>query len=408
MSTFQTNVPAVSVTETGITVPSTQEILNGALQDINQAFGGNLNIKSVSTPQYVWASEQAQAIALFSAALAFVLSQFDPDKAMGRWQDAIGRIYFLERKAGTPTVVNATCTGIPGVTLPAGSLARDTQDNVYRSLSAATFDEEGQAVVPFANIVSGATPCAAGSLVYIQVAVSGWDAITNLQPGIVGTEVEGRDAFELRRQESVALNAIGTVPAIRANVLALDDVTDCYVIDNDTDDTVEKGATNYPLKPHSVYVAVVGGDQDEIAKTIWRKKDLGCDMNGNTPITVYDDSALAQPYPEYEILFNRPSPIPILYEVIIRKDALLPSGIVSLVQNAIVNTFNGLVEGVARERIGSTIYASSYYSVVAAVSSRVSIISILIGTQTPNQTTLMMGIDQVPVIQASDITVNLQ
>lgn len=408
MSTYQTSVPAVSITETGIALPPTQEILNGTLQDINQAFGGNLNIKSVSTPQYVLASEQAQAIALSDASLAFALSQFDPDKAMGRWQDAIGHIYFLERKAGTPTVVNATCTGIPGVTLPTGSLARDTQDNVYRSLSAATFGEDGQALVPFANTVSGAIPCAAGALVYIQVAVSGWDAITNLQPGIVGTEVEGRDAFELRRQEAVALNAMGTVAAIRANVLSLDDVTDCYVIDNDTGDTVEKGTTNYPLKPHSVYVAVVGGDDDEIAKTIWRKKDLGCDMNGNTRVTVYDDSALAQPYPEYQILFNRPASIPILYEVKIRKDALLPQDIVSLIQNAIVNAFNGLVEGFARERIGDLIYASSYYSVVSAVSARVSIISILIGTETPNQTILEMGIDQVPLITPDNITVTLQ
>lgn len=408
MSTSQTNVPAVSITETGITVPPTQDILQGTLQDINQAFGGNLNIKSVSTPQYVWASEQAQAIALSGSSLAFGLSQFDPDKAFGRWQDAIGHIYFLERKPGTPTVVNATCTGIPGVTLPAGSLARDTQDNVYRSLSAATFGEDGQALVPFANTVSGAIPCAAGALVYIQVAVSGWDAITNLQPGIVGTEVEGRDAFELRRQESVALNAIGTVPAIRANVLAIDDVTDCYVIDNDTGNTVKKGATNYSLKPHSVYVAVVGGDDDEIAKTIWRKKDLGCDMNGNTPITVYDDSALAPPYPEYKILFNRPAPIPILYEVTIRKDALLPSDIVALVQNAIISAFNGLVEGFARERIGGQIYASRYYSVVTAISNRISIVSILIGAETANQNMVEMGIDQVPVIQASDITVNIQ
>lgn len=408
MSTSQTNVPAVSITETGITVPPTQEILTGTLQDINQAFGGNLNIRSVSTPQYVWASEQAQAIALSDASLAFGLSQFDPDKAFGRYQEALARIYFIERKPGTPTVVNATCTGIPGVTLPAGSLARDTQGNVYQSTSQATFGADGQALVPFANIVSGAIPCAAESLVYIQVAVSGWDAITNLQPGITGTEVESREAFELRRQESVAINSTGTVQAIRSNVLALDDVTDCYVIDNPTGQPVEVGETDYSLKPHSVYVAVVGGDQDEIAKTIWRRKDLGCDMNGNTTVTVYDDSALAQPYPQYQILFNRPASIPILYEVTIRKDALLPSDIVSLIQNAIVNAFNGLVEGIARARIGGALYASSYYSVVAAVSNKVNIISILIGIETANQTTLTMGIDQAPVIQPSDITVKIQ
>ena len=52
MSTLQTNIPSVTITETGISVPPTQDILSGALQDINAAFGGNLNVSSVSTPQY--------------------------------------------------------------------------------------------------------------------------------------------------------------------------------------------------------------------------------------------------------------------------------------------------------------------------------------------------------------------
>lgn len=122
MSTLQTNVPPVTITETGISVPQTQDILSGTLQDINAAFGGNLNVTSVSTPQYVLSAERAQAIALAYASLAFTLSQFDPDTAIGRFQDALARIYFIIRKSGTPTIVSATCTGIPGNTLPAGSL----------------------------------------------------------------------------------------------------------------------------------------------------------------------------------------------------------------------------------------------------------------------------------------------
>ncbi|MCM1513240.1 MAG: baseplate J/gp47 family protein [Oxalobacter formigenes] len=408
MSTYQTNVPAVSITETGISVPETQDILRGVLEDFNRAFGGNLNISSVSTPQYVLASEQAQAIALTNAAFAFVLSQFDPDTAIGRFQDALARIYFITRNPGTPTTVNALCTGIPGMTLPAGATARDTQDNIYVSTASATFDRLGQATVVFRNVENGAIPCPADSLVNIEYAINGWDAITNPEPGVTGTDVEGESAFEIRRQEIIEKNAIGTVGAIRGSVFALDGVTDCYVKDNYTDKVVYEGVTNYPLKPHSVYVAVVGGKDQEIATTIWNKKDLGCDMNGNTPITVYDDSALAAPYPEYTINFNRPNAIPILYAVTIKKDPLLPSDVVSLIQNAIMTAFNGGLEGFERERIAKTIYASSYYSVVSSVSNRINIESILIGTETANQTTITMGIDQAPVIQSSDISVILK
>lgn len=407
MSTLQTNIPSVTITETGISVPPTQDILSGALQDINAAFGGNLNVSSVSTPQYVLSAERAQAIALAYASLAFTLSQFDPDTAIGRFQDALARIYFITRKSGTPTIVSATCTGIPGNTLPARSLARDTSGNVYESLSDASFGSNGQATVQFANQVSGAIPCAAGSLVYIQVAVPGWDAITNEIPGVTGTDVEGRDAFELRRQESVALNSIGTVPAIRAAVLGIDDVTDCFVYDNPSDETIQYGATNYELAPHSVYVGVVGGDDDTIAQTIWTKKDIGCGMNGNTNVTVYDDSALVAPYPEYKITFNRPTPTEIFFAVTIQQNTQLPSDVISSIQNAIIAAFSGQVDGFARPRIGGAIYASAYYGIVSAVSSQINIISIQIGTSEANLNAVTMGIDQVPVIQQSGIQVTI-
>ena len=191
MSTLQTNIPSVTITETGISVPPTQDILSGALQDINAAFGGNLNVSSVSTPQYVLSAERAQAIALAYASLAFTLSQFDPDTAIGRFQDALARIYFITRKSGTPTIVSATCTGIPGNTLPAGSLARDTSGNVYESLSDGSIGTNGQAKVQFANQVSGDIPCAAGSRGYIQGSVARWAAMTKEIYGGPGSSIQG-------------------------------------------------------------------------------------------------------------------------------------------------------------------------------------------------------------------------
>ena len=47
----QTNVPAVEITDTGVSVPDTLSVLAGVLQDYNTAFGGNLNISNVATSQ---------------------------------------------------------------------------------------------------------------------------------------------------------------------------------------------------------------------------------------------------------------------------------------------------------------------------------------------------------------------
>ena len=130
-------------------------------------------------------------------------------------------------------------------------------------------------------------------------------------------------------------------------------------------------------------------------------------MNGNTTVTVYDDSAYVTPYPEYQITFNRPTPTEILFAVTIQQNTQLPPDVIAQIQSAIIAAFNGQVDGFARPRIGGAIYASSYYRIVSAVSSQINIISIQIGTSEANQNAVTMGIDQVPVIQQSGIQVTI-
>jgi len=132
---------------------------------------------------------------------------------------------------------------------------------------------------------------------------------------------------------------------------------------------------------------------------------LGCNMNGNTVVTVKDMS-YTSPQPTYPITFERPAALPIKYEVQLADSSSLPSNIVDLVQTAIINSFNGL-DGTARARIGGLILASKYYAPVSAIGPEVSILSILIGTATPTLNSVSVGIDQVPTLSAADISVVL-
>jgi hypothetical protein len=222
----------------------------------------------------------------------------------------------------------------------------------------------------------------------------------------MGSDVESRADFEYRRRNSVALNGKGTPQAIYAEVFALADVLDVYVKDNPKGDTVLVGSTDYPMLPHSVYVAVVGGADVDIAEAIWRKKDTGCDYNGNTSVTVTDDSGYNYPQPTYVVKFERPAALPVKFAVQLVNDVSLPSNIVALVKAAIIARFNG-TDGTTRERIGSLILASRYYGAVVSAASNVSLISVLIGTSTPTLSQVSVGIDQKPTLSESDITVTL-
>lgn len=399
------SVPKIQFTPAGLVIPAETDILAGVQADMNAAFGGGLN-PGLETPQGQLASSQAAVIGDKNNEVALIVNQVDPQYSADRFQDAIGRIYFLTRKPATPTAVTATLGGIAGTVIPAGTFAQDTDGNTYALSGDATIGIAGTVDADFQNVQTGPIPCAAGTLTSVYQAIPGWDTITNAADGTMGSNVESRADFEYRRRNSVALNGKGTPQAIYAAVFDLLDVLDVYVKDNPSGNTVNTGPTNYPILPHSVYVAVVGGTDAEVAAAIWRKKDAGCDYNGNTTVTVTDDAGYSYPQPTYTVKFERPAALPVLFAVSLVDDPSLPSDIVQRVKAAIIARFNG-ADGTTRERIGSLILASRYYGAVVAVASNVSLIGVLIGTVTPTLSQVAVGIDQKPTLSEADISVTL-
>jgi hypothetical protein len=400
------NVPPLQITSEGVVAPDSVTIRTGVLADENFAFGGDLDITTPSTPQAYLADSLTDNISSANANIAYFVGQVDPASSEGRMQDAIGRIYFLDRNGATASVVQALCTGQPGVTLPAGSLAEDDANNLWQSTDDAVFSGGGVVTTQFACLTLGPVLLGIGELTKIAQLAPGWDAITNLGAATTGSATENRTEYERRRQDSVAINSKGTPAAIRAAMWSIDGVLDVFVYDNYANAIVNYGSTNYPLAPHSVYVGVVGGDLQDIGDALLSRKDLGCDMNGNTSITVQDTEGLSYPYPTYVYKINRPSSLPILFSVQIANNASLPANIVALTKAAVIATFTGS-NGAQRARMGGQIFASNYYAAVAAIGASVSIISIKVGTVTATLDSVNVGIDQSPTIQESNITVTL-
>lgn len=401
------NVPALTITANGVSVPQAVDVRAGILADDNAAFGGDLDIVTPSTPQAYQADNLTENITTANAAIAYTVSQFDPATAEGRYQDALGRIYFLQRKGATASAVQALVTGQPGVTMPAGQLARDTAGLLWVSSGAITFGAGGTATAQFTCQTLGPVTLGIGELTQIAQTYPGWDAITNTGAAVPGTATETRQAFEERRAASVAKNAHGSVAAIFGNVADVDGVLDVFAVDNDRDVVFPYGATDYPLVPHSIYIAVVGGTDEAVAQAIWEKKDGGCSYNGNTTVQVSDTSSYVFPYPTYNVKFQRPAALPVKFAVELAANLNLPTNIVALVRAAIINAFEG-GDGGQRARIGLSIYASRYYAPVAAVSPYVLIRSIKVGATAPAAAdSLAVGIDQSPTITAADITVTL-
>lgn len=396
------SVPSLQFTSTGITLPLESDILAGTLADMNAAFGGNMNL-SLTTPQGQYASSEAAIIGDANNQIAAMANQFNPFFAFGRMQDALGAIYFLNRLPAESTVLTVACVGGVGVNIATGAQVIDPNGNIYQCTGGALIPSGGTINLQFACLVTGLVPVP-GS-VMISQAIPGWDTAT-LVSGVEGSEVEGQSEFEARRAASVALNATGALQAIKANVLNVPGVLDAYVTENTTNAAITVGPTSYSLLPHSIYVAAIGGDSTAIATAIWIRKSMGADYNGNTSVVIFDTNGYMAPYPSYTVKFEIPPALPIHFAVSLSNNGMLPSTIVTLVKNAIINAFAG-GDGGPRARIGATLFASRFYAPVALISPNVEIISILIGTSTATLTSVPVGIDQEPTVIAANISVTL-
>lgn len=415
-----TNVPTPVFTPTGLILPQEAVILAGVQQDYNAAFGGNLN-PGLNTPQGQLCSSTAAQIANANTVFATFVNQVDPDTATGFMQDAIGRIYFMNRNPAVPTTVNLQCVGVFGTSIPVGSLAQDTSGNIYSCTQAGVIPVGGTITLSFANVVAGPTACPSNTVTIIYQAINGWESVNNSSPGTIGAAVESPAAFEYRRKQSVGINAQGSIPAIYAACFDVADVLDVFVTQNNTGSTISgaingnPNSTSYPVAAHSVYVAVTGGAAQDVANAIWRATNIGAAYQtatggaGATLVseTVEDTSGYNVPRPSYTVNFINPAATPIFFAVTLAASALLPANIVTLVQQAIIAQFTGQAQGSLRERIASQVLASRYFAPVQAIGSEVSILTITIGfSSAVGNASLQMGIDQEPTISAGNIAVS--
>ena len=220
-----TNVPAPVFTDKGYIIPLDSAVLVGVQQDINSAFGNALD-PSLTTPQGQLAQSQAAIISDRNTQFLNLLNAVDPAYSSGRWQDGIGRIYFLSRISAQPTVVTAQCTGLAGTIIPIGSQAAAQDGNIYLATGEVTIPIGGTIDCTFSCSINGPIPCPGGFLSKVYKAIPGWDSVTNSAAGTIGRDVETRTEFEIRRQASVALNSKGFPSSVLASVLDVDGVID--------------------------------------------------------------------------------------------------------------------------------------------------------------------------------------
>jgi len=398
-----TSIPAPQFTATGLVIPSSADVLAGAVTDINAAFGNKLTFVEGSAEQQL-ADTQAFVVTQKNAALANTLAQIDPRTASGVWQDSQNKLYDLSRHPATATTVLVRCSGKTGVTIPLGATIADAAMNLYQAITTGVIPAGGFIDLTFSCTVTGPIQVAPGT-VKIYTGISGWDSATNLVAGVPGRYVENRGDFERRRIASVARNGQGQVSSVVGEVGDIPGVIDVYGTDNKTGDPVViDGVT---LLPHSVYICVSGGTDQDIAQALYVNTSDGCQYTGNTSVSVTVAENYVPPYPVYTSKFQRPEDLQFYFSTTVQNLSGQPNSTVEAqIKANILAAFNG-GDGGERAHIGALSIAQRYLPAVLSAANPLYVLSLYMGpAPNPVGLTMYAGIGQVPVCSAANILVN--
>ena len=312
------------------------------------------------TPQGQIIDSQVATVNQKDSEVLYLAQQFDPRTAEGRFQNALAEIYFIKRKPAINSYAMCTINGRAGTQIDAGALIESEIDGTQWSLDQnVTIPANETITAKFTCLTDGAISASSGTLTKIVTTVTGWDTVTNAT-ATVGTLEESQSAFEQRRRESVALNARSTVNAVYANVAQCDGVIAVYAVDNKKN--ISETIDNYTLTPHSVFVSVIGGENEDIAKAIYNNLSAGCDYNGNTSVDITNEYSGAVE----TVKFYRPDVFNIFVKVQIQNSAQLQNDYENIVKQAVYNNFYGLDstkinnEPLLRLKMNDDLYSSRF------------------------------------------------
>lgn len=323
-----------NVTPAGLVTVDSSEIRKELEEAYKQALGGEISTDSGTIEGYL-IDNDTKFLTYAQQESANIANSFSVLTAKGRALDVVAGLWGYYRKAGEKTVVNAVLTGSSGTVIRAGSVASAGGVN-YVLLDTVTIGTAGTVSAQFQCVESGAITCAPSALNEIITTTKGWDAITNNQAGIVGYDEETDEQFRARITANwLNIRSTGTLGAIMDSVAQINGVLSALVRENMSNNEIT--IDNVVLSPHSIYLAVVGGKAEDIARTLYNKKTSGAGTNGGTTVSYTDPSnGVVQ---NYQI--KRADILPVHIKITYSNNYYTPVDVDEKIKSTLINYISG-------------------------------------------------------------------
>lgn len=328
--------------------------------------------------------------------------QFDPLKSIGAGLSGLVQLNGISRKPSTYTTATVSLTGTPNSAFVAGKKISNGVNNF--TLPAVAFDGSGFASVVAVADEEGPIQALAGTLVKIVTPVPGWTAVTNPTDGVVGTYAETDTELRARQQNSTSATAQTIIESIYSALVNLDGVTYCRVYQNITLAVDSRG-----IAAKSVAVVIVGGDDNEIAESIFNRLPLA-DTYGSTTVNLTDAQGVT-----YPIRFSRPQQVDVYVSIAVTvvNTSVWPADGAAKIKAAIVTFAQQGARGLGIQSgydqngfvVGENVYSSDLYVAIGSVLG-IKVTSVTVGVApNPVGSEVIIEWDQVAAFDSANITV---
>jgi uncharacterized phage protein gp47/JayE len=281
-------------------------------------------------------------------------------------------------------------SGDPTTVVPAGSIFRDPDTlQQWQTTEEGVIGGGGTVLVEAEAIETGPIPGLSGTLTEIVTPVTGWDSVTNPLDAEIGRDDETDSQLRTRYIRSMFVSGGSSADAMVAALIRLDGVTSVANYQNESDITDSDGRP-----AHSFEVIIEGGDDDEIALTIWQTKPDGIrayGTGGTAAVATVDIQGNAR-----EVGFTRPTGLDVYVHVEYRSNSKFPDDGEDLILATILE--HGLTF-IAGQRV----YGEDFRTEINVAG--ISRMTIYVGAAAnPTQEELAVGVRQRAVFDSSRVT----
>lgn len=397
--------------DTGIVDPDTSTIFANVIAEYKAIFGDDLNVAPETPEGVLIVAETSQRVSLLSNN-ANLANQINPSQAAGVFLDALMALTGMTRGAATHSTftLNPIVTGVDGVDVFVGTLFETVAGD--RFVATATVEIgliiPNEASVPCESVETGPIAAGIGDLsVIVPPGLLGVTGISNPVAATLGTNGQSDVSARAERKATLALQGSGISFAIESRVRAVEDVSSLSYLENTAPapDTIE----GILLAANSIWACVSGGTDLDVATALLSAKSPGCAWNnGLAGDAISEDVTDPNSGQIYTVLFDRPTDIPMLFQVTIQITDV--SNPVDIIKDAILNYAVGLSAGQEGFVVGADV---SPYEIAGAVNiAEPAIIVTLVETATVaagsgafDNITIPMGQDERATVDAGSISV---